>query len=57
MEDPTKRRGGYEALEPPQAEGGGKRHLFNALILSVSFFLIFFAFSYPLLKSLLLISI
>ncbi|ELR13602.1 uncharacterized protein ACA1_037740 [Acanthamoeba castellanii str. Neff] len=45
MEDPTKRRGGYEALEPPQAEGGGKRHLFNALILSVSFFLIFFAFS------------
>jgi len=41
MED-TRR--GYETLEPPVASGG-KRHVVNALILSVSFFFIFFAYS------------
>jgi hypothetical protein len=45
MEDT--RRGGYETLEPARASGG-KRHVVNALILSVSFFFIFFAYSYAL---------
>jgi MFS family permease len=37
-------RGGYETLESNNT-GGGKRHLINALTLSTSFFLIFFAYS------------
>jgi MFS family permease len=41
----TKRRGGYETLGDGGSGSGGKRHLINALLLSTSFFLIFFAYS------------